>query len=104
MRPSVILKDYPLHFVDGVEMATHFSFPSGHTTFAFAFFGFLALNSTKTIFKLLYLFLAVLVALSRIYLLQHFLIDTIVGSMIGFLCALIGHFVYEKINSKNTAS
>lgn len=104
-RPSLVLKDYPLHFVDGVEILQYNSFPSGHTTFAFAIFTCLAfLYKTKNA-QIFFLIAAVGVAFSRIYLLQHFLRDTIVGSLIGFFCAFILFwFLIEQKNTSNEKS
>jgi membrane-associated phospholipid phosphatase len=60
------------------------SFPSGHTLSAFALYGFLAFSSkNKTVSTVLLLALAVLVAISRVYLLQHFLQDILMGSVLG---------------------
>lgn len=88
-RPALVLKDFKLNFVDGVEVLNYYSFPSGHTTFAFAIFTCFAFIYQKPLQQLFFLFCALLVAFSRIYLLQHFLRDTIVGSIIGFLCAFV---------------
>jgi membrane-associated phospholipid phosphatase len=88
-RPAIILKDFKLNFVDGVEILNYNSFPSGHTTFAFAIFTCFAFIYHKPLQQLFFLFCALLVAFSRIYLLQHFLRDTIVGAIIGFVCAFV---------------
>lgn len=97
LRPSLVLKNYALNFVDGVEILQNNSFPSGHTTFAFAIFTFFALIYNKPIQQLFFLMCAIAVALSRIYLLQHFLIDTIVGSLIGIVSAIVFYwFIIEK--------
>lgn len=88
-RPALVLKDFKLNFVDGVEILNYHSFPSGHTTFAFAIFTCFAFIYHKPLQQIFFLFCALLVAFSRIYLLQHFLRDTIVGSMIGFVCAFV---------------
>mgnify|MGYP000920111285 CR=1 FL=1 len=93
-----VLKDYKLNFVDGVEILNYHSFPSGHTTFAFAIFTSFAFIYQKPLQQIFFLFCALLVAFSRIYLLQHFLRDTIVGSMIGFVCAFV--LFYMLISKK----
>ncbi len=102
LRPSLLLKDYKLNFVEGVEILQYNSFPSGHTTFAFAIFTCLALFYKKPWQQLFFLFCAVAVAFSRIYLLQHFLRDTVVGSLIGFFCALICYWFFIEQKSKTT--
>jgi membrane-associated phospholipid phosphatase len=88
MRPSKLLFDKSLHLVDGVELLSGRSFPSGHSTSAFALFLCLALITSNKTLKFGCLIIACLVAFSRIYLSQHFLIDTIAGSLIGTTGAL----------------
>lgn len=102
LRPSLLLKDYKLNFVEGVEVLQYNSFPSGHTTFAFAIFTCLALFYKKPWQQLFFLFSAVAVAFSRIYLLQHFLRDTVVGSLIGFFCAFFCYWFIIEQKSKTT--
>ena len=78
-----------LHQVEGVELYLWNSFPSGHTTSAFALFALLAFWTTKPVYKVLCLLAAVTVAYSRLYLLQHFLVDVWVGSLLGTTVALL---------------
>jgi membrane-associated phospholipid phosphatase len=82
--------NYKLHFVKGVNVHLDYSFPSGHSASAFALFLILSMLTPYKSLRILFLLMAVLVAYSRIYLSQHFLIDTIGGSVIGvatvFLC------------------
>ncbi len=87
------------YFVDGAEKNYNNSFPSGHTTSAFAVFSIIALLYPKNIIQVLCLFLAVFTAFTRIYLLQHFLIDTCVGATIGVLGAyFVFYILLEKGN------
>lgn len=72
------------------------SFPSGHTIAAFAFFSLLAFFVPQQVFKMLCLVLAVLVAFSRIYRVQHFLKD-ITSGMITGLCIALVVFVMHQI-------
>ncbi len=89
---------YPLKIVDGVDMHIHNSFPSGHATQAFAILLCLAFVSTTQRMKLLYFFLAVFTAASRVYLSQHWLVDITAGSFIGFVCSIIFYFVFIHYN------
>lgn len=90
---SMKINDFRLP--EGAEMIYNNSFPSGHSTSVFAFFTMLAYFTSNVYLKLLYLFLAILTAFSRIYLVQHFPVDTLVGSLIGVICAaLIYHLLY----------
>ena len=69
-------------------MHSFFSFPSGHTVSAFALFAFFAFLS-KNKYGFIWLIFAVLTAFSRIYLCQHFLIDTFAGSVIGTVTCMV---------------
>jgi membrane-associated phospholipid phosphatase len=76
-----------IHTVAGVDLAHWHSFPSGHTTSAFALFGLLAFFTQNQRLKIVYLLLAVAVGYSRMYLFQHFLVDVTVGSLLGLMVA-----------------
>ena len=80
-----------LAFVDGIyinKAAT--SFPSGHTMSAFAICFFIALAFPRRGYISGSLFVvALLVGLSRIYLVQHFFQDIYVGAAIGMLIAIL---------------
>lgn len=78
-----------LHTVSGIELSHWNSFPSGHTTSAFAVFALLAVWIKSPMLKFLCLIVAVLIGFSRMYLLQHFLIDVYVGSILGTLTAFL---------------
>lgn len=84
------------HYVQGVQMHDHNSFPSGHTASAFAIATAMVLVYKKKKISLGFLFAAVIVGYSRIYLAQHFLLDVIVGALAGTVCALVSyHQVYD---------
>lgn len=72
-----------LYLVPGVDVHTSKSFPSGHTTTAFAFFACLAILSKSKYAQAPLFVIALLTAYSRVYISQHFLVDIFVGSMIG---------------------
>lgn len=75
------------------------SFPSGHTISAFAFFTVLALLTKSNSLKIVCLILAVLVGISRIYLVHHFLEDVLVGSFVGISIGFILHYFNSKIST-----
>lgn len=77
------------NFVDGVHVHSSHSFPSGHTATAFAVATLLICLTRNRLLQVLYMLLAILVGISRIYILQHFMIDTIAGSLIGMASGLI---------------
>ena len=78
-----------LNFVEGVKMNYFLSFPSGHTTVAFAMFLILSISFENKIIKHVAFYLALMVAISRVYLLQHFFRDVYFASILGVLCVLI---------------
>lgn len=98
-RPSKYFHDLaPLHLVDGVKMLSGRSFPSGHSTSAFALLLCLALISSSRYLKLICFLLACLVAFSRVYLSQHFLIDIFAGSIIGSIGAISFYLLFYHDN------
>lgn len=66
------------------------SFPSGHTTTAFAFAGVVWLMAKSWSTKAIVLTLAFMVALSRIAVGAHWSEDVAFGAILGWLCAYIG--------------
>lgn len=64
----------------------HLAINSVHAPSAFAVFISLALFSNKRLWQLLFTFLAMLVAFSRVYLSQHFVMDIWAGALIGCIC------------------
>lgn len=84
-----------IHLVDGVTLASGpTSFPSGHTMSAFALYSFLAFCLPRKRWTALLLFaMALLVGVSRIYLVQHFLQDVYLGAIMGILIALIWYYL-----------
>lgn len=90
LRPSAYFKDnVVLHLVEGVKIHGKHSFPSGHAATAFAIFFCLAVLVKNKILKILFLLIAILVAFSRVYISQHFLIDIWAGSLIGVLLTVL---------------
>ena len=100
-RPSKyfeMFETYKLHFVEGVNLHSFQSFPSGHTSTAFNVFLTLAILSKNNTLKLLLFIAALLVGYSRVYLSQHFFIDITAGSFLGTLLILIFWFWFERFN------
>lgn len=95
VRPKLYLSEYPLQFVEDVYINAMNSFPSGHTATAFVVFTYLAFIVSPR-FKAWVLIFPVLTGLSRIYLAQHFLLDVIAGSILGFTVAFFSYWVFHK--------
>lgn len=86
--------------VPGVSLRRAFnSFPSGHTSAAFALFTCLALMTPRK-WAPLWITAGWAVAYSRIYLSQHFLEDILLGSVIGMLSSCIVYMFLEQYYSK----
>jgi len=92
-RPYEEFKD-ALHLVEGVRMRHWHSFPSGHTTAAFSLFILAGLFTKKKGIQLLWVTLAIIAGLSRIYLSQHFLQDVFAGTILGSFIALSAYQLY----------
>ena len=100
-RPALFFKDVAeLYLVPGVDLHYHHSFPSGHSASAFALIITLALITRNRWIGFLMLILACGVAFSRVYISQHFLIDILIGSLLGFLAALIFYWYFHGLKKK----
>lgn len=101
-RPLAFFKDtIELHFVPGLEIHSSNSFPSGHTTQAFCMFFLFSFFVKNKSLQYLFFVIACLAAISRVYLLQHFLMDIYVGAIIGTLGSLL---CLQLVNQKNMLS
>ena len=91
-----------LYYIDGLDIHSNFSFPSGHTSGAFTVFFFLAFITRRNFTDLIFFALSFLVSLSRIYLMQHFFIDTYFGALIGIVFTFLIYCYFEMFtNLKN---
>ncbi len=88
-----------LHFVEGVDIHSYNSFPSGHSAQAFAIFLLLALFSNNKKLSVLYFIPAVLVTASRMYLAQHFLMDIYFGALIATVLTFITYIYFMNYSS-----
>jgi len=95
-RPAEVFEQLHQTFyaVPNVELYHWNSFPSGHTATSFCLFSLLALIASKKYLKFILFLVAFLVAYSRMYLSEHFLIDVYFASIIGVLTTL---FLYNAI-------
>lgn len=94
-----------LRLVDGVESQIPYTFPSGHTVLAVILCFYLCMQIKNRTWQIVISLLMGLVAVGRVYLSKHFVIDTIGGSMIGLFFAILGYYFIwncpgEKFNRK----
>lgn len=97
LRPSLMLSrdNYP-HTAENVALEMFYSFPSGHTSTAFALCFALCLMISNKKWGVLLFTVAALVGYSRIYLGQHFFVDVYFGSLVGFFTAAFVWIVLER--------
>ncbi|MES2131423.1 MAG: phosphatase PAP2 family protein [Bacteroidota bacterium] len=88
------LPETKLNIVEGVEMVSIRSFPSGHALSAFSLFFCLIFMTKNQALKALFCVLAFVSSFSRLYLSQHWLIDVYVGSLIGVGFSLLFYAVF----------
>lgn len=90
--------------IDALMQVDGYSFPSGHSTGAVAFYGLLVyliyknvknkgLRSTLMVFLILLIFA---IGLSRIYLRVHYPSDVLGGFLLGSMYLIVYIFLYEK--------
>ncbi|MFK7899658.1 MAG: phosphatase PAP2 family protein [Cyclobacteriaceae bacterium] len=87
-----------LHFVEGVSMKVDFSFPSGHTISGMAIATVFAFLIQKKAVQYTFFFFGFMIGVSRMYLFQHFFVDTYVGTLLSVtICYFIISW-YTKIS------
>jgi membrane-associated phospholipid phosphatase len=100
-RPSVVFNNFieseNWHLIDGVDLHSYFSFPSGHTTTIFSICCLSIILIKNKFYHLPILFLGILTGFSRIHLSQHFLIDVFVGSIVGCLGTLLVYGAFKNL-------
>ena len=102
-RPAVFFqKDNiidQINLIEGVQLLTGpTSFPSGHTMSGFAMYGLIAfLFPKKKAWAVLFFLMALLVGISRMYLVQHFLRDVVSGAACGTVLALLIYYMQARI-------
>ena len=105
VRPKLYFENFDsFYHVPGVDIHSANSFPSGHTATAFTVAVLLSLMIGKKRVTTILMLMAILVGISRVYLLQHFFIDIYFGSMIGFLIGFIVYFRMGSTTLNNRAS
>jgi membrane-associated phospholipid phosphatase len=85
-----------IHKVQDQPLTGNNSFPSGHTTTAFALCALLALGTDYKWMQFMYFVAALLVGYSRMYLGQHFFKDVYAGAMLGFVTSLMIYWAFRN--------
>lgn len=85
------------------QTATGFSFPSGHSTTAAAFYGSLAYNFKMKWLRFISIILVILVPVSRLYLGVHWPLDILIGTFIGLFSAFVLGKLFEKLYESDRA-
>jgi membrane-associated phospholipid phosphatase len=102
-RPLIAIKEVNKIHIESWWPVLHYnSFPSGHTTSAFALLVFLTVfvfPKNNKIVSLLFA-LALLVGISRLYLAAHFFKDIYLGSIVGFGVAIVVIMAYQLFAPK----
>jgi membrane-associated phospholipid phosphatase len=91
-----------------IDPLNNFSFPSGHATSAFIFYGLLAYLVSKTelpktykyISAMLLILFSLLIGFSRVYLRVHYPSDVAGGFCIGFAWLLLAIYLMERLKKK----
>jgi membrane-associated phospholipid phosphatase len=90
-RPAGIIEG--LYLIPGFENDLTRSFPSGHSTAAFCMGAIGARNSRSRWAVMAWALFAILIAWSRVYLSQHFVVDILAGSFLGIIAAWFGQML-----------
>ncbi|MGA0556957.1 phosphatase PAP2 family protein [Larkinella sp. VNQ87] len=81
--------EWQYRVIEGLDIHSYNSFPSGHSTTAFSVFCLLALLDERKQRGWFFALLAAITAYSRVYLFQHFVEDIYVGAIIGTVSSLV---------------
>ena len=93
--------DIELPLVAGIDMHSNFSFPSGHTTAAFAMMTAASLLTKNKKADIIFILSAIIISFSRVYLSQHFLEDILAGSFIGLVMSVIIFLIFHSKHLEN---
>ena len=100
-RPRPYVEDATLlNFLEqiGARLPGEYSFPSGHAAVSFA--GATALTLLFGKRGAWFYILAVLISLSRIFLLVHYPSDVLCGAIFGTACAFLGYWICRLVEKK----
>ncbi len=95
-----------------IEPLRNYSFPSGHSSSGFIFYGLLAWliwkSDIRTRYKYvlagLLIFFSLLIGFSRIYLRMHYASDVLAGFCVGFAWLAFSLWILNKLREKNSST
>ncbi|MBR9997931.1 MAG: phosphatase PAP2 family protein [Cyclobacteriaceae bacterium] len=94
VRPRLFFEDFgTFRQIEGIEFYSNNAFPSGHTATAFTCALILSLYLRDKRWSVLLILAAVLVGISRIYLMQHFFVDVYFGSIFGMVSVILSAYI-----------
>ena len=99
-RPMGVIEWSQTLLVTDLDLPLQFAFPSGHTTTAFVFFALIALHWRRPAIQVFAAFCAIAVAVSRVYLMAHWVTDVMAGAVLGTVIALVVHSVSQRVQKK----
>lgn len=88
--------NWEYHLIKDLRINEYNSFPSGHTTSAFALFAMLAFLWRRKAWGWVCVGLAATAGYSRVYLFQHFVEDTFAGSLLGTFTSVGLALLYQR--------
>ena len=99
-RPMGVIEWSQTQLATDLELPLQFAFPSGHTTTAFVFFTLIALHWRRPAIQVFAVFCAIAVAISRVYLMAHWITDVMAGAVLGMSIALVVFAVSQRVQKK----
>ena len=99
-RPMRVIEWSQTQLPTDLELPLQLAFPSGHTTTAFVFFTLIALVWRRPVIQLFAVFCAIAVAISRVYLMAHWIIDVMAGAVLGMGIAVFVHSIFSRVQKK----
>ena len=93
-RPAGVLSIEEFHIIG--DVLKKYSFPSGHTTTAFAMAGFVLLTYQNLALRSTALILAILAGFARISVGAHWPEDVFAGAALGLMLAFIGAYLSQQ--------
>lgn len=96
-RPLLYFKNGEISPIPDFKALYYHSMPSGHTFTAFFCMTFLIFYfDLNRSWQIILFILALLVGISRIYLMCHFKEDVFIGSILGIIAGILSMVIYEK--------